>query len=301
MPSCRRTSKIRRVQAPLDTDVAVETPEHIVFAYRLAGPVRRGLANVLDLILCYAIVAIVALIVFVSLLGAKGTSATDELSEATKAAGGLLLLLLFAAQWLYFFLWEATVGRSPGKMALGLRVVTTEGRAIGYRASAVRNLLRAADLLPTAYVVGFVSMAVSSKFQRLGDLAASTMVVIPERASRTAPLELSPPATPVELSTLPEEVLLDEDERMAIEMFLRRRSRLGHAREQELAEMIAKGIGARLGYRHRDPSRLLALVYDRAVNRGRVEGPVSSSWRPGSSKAKSPSTPEKPKGGAAWP
>lgn len=301
MPSSRRASKIRRVQAPLDTDVAVETPEHIVFSYRLAGPVRRGLANILDLLLCYLIVAIVAGVVFAALLGAKNASASEELSEAGKAASGLLLVLLFAAQWLYFFVWEATLGRSPGKMALGLRVVTTEGRAIGVRAAAVRNLLRAADLLPTAYVVGFVSMVLSSKFQRLGDLAASTMVVIPERASRAAPLELAPPASPAELSTLPDEVLLDEDERIAIEMFLRRRGRLGHAREQELAAMIATGIGARLGYRHRDPSRMLALVYDRAVNRGRAEAPVSSSWRPGPTKNPASKDPPKPKGGAAWP
>ncbi|AKV04705.1 INTEGRAL MEMBRANE PROTEIN (Rhomboid family) [Labilithrix luteola] len=289
------------MKAPLDTDVAVETPEHIVFSYRLAGPVRRGLANLLDLLLCYAVVALVALLVFAVVIGANGASPSEELSEAAKAASGLLLLLLFAAQWLYFFLWEALLGRSPGKMALGLRVVTTEGRAIGFRAAAVRNLLRAADLLPTAYVIGFVSMALSSKFQRLGDLAASTMVVIPERTSRMAPLELTPPATSAELSTLPDEVLLDEDERIAIEMFLRRRYTLGRAREHELAEMIAGPIGARLGYRHSDPSRLLALVYDRAVNRGRVEAP-SSSWRPGP-KSKKPAASKKetkPKGGAAW-
>jgi hypothetical protein len=59
-------------------------------------------------------------------------------------------------------------------------------------------------------------------------------------------------------------------------MFLRRRFTLGRAREEELANMIAKPIGDRIGFRHPDPSRLLALVYDRAVNAGRTEAPPSS-------------------------
>jgi uncharacterized RDD family membrane protein YckC len=262
---------------PLDTDVAIETPEHIVFHYRLAGPARRAIAQALDLLLCYG--AVLFLGVVVLLAAAGGGLASGELGELAKAGMGLVLLALFAAQWVYFVVWEALYGRSPGKMALGIRVVTTSGRPIGWRAAALRNLLRAADLLPVAYVVGVVSMALSSRFQRLGDLVAGTMVVVPENARAAKALELSPPAQPRELRDLPEEVLLDADERAAIELFLRRRHSLGVARERELASMIARPIGDRLGYSHEDPSRLLALVYDRAVNAGRVEAPPSS-WHP---------------------
>ena len=262
--------------APLDTDVAIETPEHIVFHHRLAGPARRGVAYVLDLVLCYGIVFVIGIIV---LLSFYGDVTSGEVSDSAKAGGGIVLLALFAAQWLWFVIWEATRGRSPGKQWLGLRVLAENGRPIGWRAAALRNLLRAADALPTGYLVALASMAISSRFQRLGDLAAGTIVVVPERVSAATAIELSPPAHPKELATLPDDVSLDADEREAIELFLRRRHTLGRAREHELASMIAKQIGDRLGFHHRDPSRLLAIVYDRAVNAGRTEAPPSS-WHP---------------------
>ncbi|HSO31973.1 MAG TPA: hypothetical protein VLT33_05640, partial [Labilithrix sp.] len=102
------------------------------------------------------------------------------------------------------------------------------------------------------------------------------MVVVPESAHVAAPIELNPPAKPKELATLPDDVALDADEREAIELFLRRRLTLGRAREHELASMIAGPLGDRLGFVHPDPSRLLAIVYDRAVNAGRTEAPPSS-------------------------
>lgn len=263
--------------APLDTDVAIETPEHIVFHYRVAGPARRAAAYLIDMVVCYGVIAIIGLLLVLALVGSS--FAKGAMPSVMGAAGGLLLVLMFAAQWVYFVAWEGLIGRSPGKMALGLRVVSTSGRPIGFRAAALRNLLRAADALPTAYLLGVGWMALSSRFQRLGDTVAGTMVVVPERAfatGRARPIELSPPATPSELATLPDDVTLDADERAAIELFLRRRGTLGRERATELAEAIAGPIGDRVGYQHADPTRLLALVYDRAVNEGRSEAPPSS-------------------------
>ncbi len=254
--------------APLDTDVAIETPEHIVFRYRVAGPARRALGHVLDLLLCYGAIALLAVVVLLAAMG--GSIDAGEIGAAAKAGIGLLLLALFAAQWIYFLAWEAWFGRSPGKMAVGLRVVTTSGRPIGWRAAALRNLLRAADLLPIAYLAGLVSMALTSRFQRLGDLVAGTMVVVAERAHAARPLALTPPASAHEVASFPEHVALDADERAAIELFLRRRHTLGRAREHELATMLARPLADRLGCVFQDPARLLALVYDRAVNAGRL-------------------------------
>jgi uncharacterized RDD family membrane protein YckC len=276
-----------QTSAPLDTDVAIETPEHIVFRHRVAGPARRFLAYLLDLIICYTAFVVVS---FIILLVAIGTAAATNAAESAIAAGiGVLLVILFAIQWVYFAVLEAWRGRTPGKAALGLRVVTTTGRPIGLRAAALRNVLRAADALPLAYtagllsLAGLVSMSVTRRFQRLGDLVAGTIVVVPERASVAAPLVLWPPAQPYELAQLPEEVRLDAEERLAIEMFLRRRARLGRARELELAQMIASPLAERFGFRAQDPSRTLALLYDRAANAGRVDVPPSSrtpgSWR----------------------
>ena len=186
---------------------------------------------------------------------------------------------LFAAQWIYFVVWEARYGRTPGKMAVGVRVVTTSGgRSAGVLPRSA-TFFAAADLLPTGYVAGVAAMALTSRFQRLGDLVAGTMVVVPERARVARALELSPPGGARRARGLPEHVTLDADERAAIELFLRRRHNLGKRTRDELAAMIAQPIGERLGYSHRDPSRLLAIVYDRAVNAGRVDASPSS-WHP---------------------
>jgi len=270
---------------PIDTVVAIETPEHIVFHHAVAGPARRACAHVLDLLLCYALVAVVCLVA----LGASVGSTGGAESAAKKAGTGLVLLVLFGAQWIWFVCWEALRGASPGKRWLGLRVLTTSGRPIGFRAAALRNLLRAADLLPTAYLLGLASMVMTVRFQRLGDIVAGTMVVATRalaaphrRGGATHGIELRPPAQPNELATLPDAVDLDADEREAIELFLRRRASLARAREHELAAMIAAPITRRLGFVHPDPARALAILYDRAVSAGRVDAPVSSraaTWR----------------------
>ncbi len=275
-------------RVPLDTDVAIETPEHIVFRHRVAGPARRLLAYLLDLLICYAALAVIAFVVLVAVAGLAAVSGATE--NLAGAGMGLVLLLLFAIQWLYFTIFEALRGRTPGKAAFGCRVVTTMGRPIGARAAALRNVLRAADSLPLAYsagllsVAGLVSMSVTRRFQRLGDLVAGTMVVVPERARVAEPLVLSPAAAPSELAELVNiDVRLDGEERQAIEMFLRRRASLGPAREGELARMISSAMAARCGRLSADPSRALALLYDRAAQVGRLEAPSSSrdprSWR----------------------
>ena len=264
----------QRMHDPLDTDVAVEAPEHIVFRHRVAGPARRSLAYLLDLCVCYTAAIVLSVVALIAALGFRGLG--DALDSAGGASVGVILVVLFAAQWLYSFLWEGLTGRSPGKMALGLRVVTVSGRPIGLGTAALRNVLRAADVLPTAYLAGLVSMALTRRFQRLGDLVAGTMVVHADRAGRAAPLVLWPPAQPSELATLPLLVPLDADERTAIELFLRRRATLGPARAQELALMMMEPLERRFGFRLPDATRTLAILYDRAVNLGRSEAPPSS-------------------------
>ena len=261
--------------APLDTDIAIETPEHIVFRHRVAGPARRCVAYFVDICICYGTFGVIAIFVGLLFIGAHAVG--DEMSGLAGAGVGVLLLLAFCAEWVYFVAWEGFQGRSPGKRAANLHVVTIEGRPIGFREAALRTVLRAADILPIGYVVGVVTMLCTKRFQRLGDLVAGTMVVIEGRSLvRAQPIVLYPPATAEELAALPMVVRLDPDERAAIELFLRRKQTLGPAREHELAEMLVEPLGRRYDFSRRDPSRVLALLYELAMNAGRGDAPPSS-------------------------
>lgn len=261
----------------IDTVVSIETPEHIVFQHRVAGPARRAMAHLVDLVLCYGAVFVVGVVVLIAALGA--TSIGAAIDEALKLGVGLLLVLLFIAQWAWFVAWETIRGDTPGKRAFGLRVVTTNGRPIGFAQAALRNILRAADLLPSGYLAGVVAMAISPRFQRIGDLVAGTLVISELRVRHEKQkFSLWPPPYPHELAALPVEVVLDAEERAAIELFLRRVGALGAAREHELASMVAASLASRHGWSGPvlDPVRTVALLYDRAANTGRVDAPPSS-------------------------
>jgi uncharacterized RDD family membrane protein YckC len=238
---------------PLDNTAEVETPEHVRFRYRVAGPARRALAYLLDLL----IRGVALLVIWLVLELAFGRSARD-------ASKGVLAVVWFVLEWGYYVGFEtAAGGASPGKRALALRVVKEEGYPINFLDSVLRNLVRAADFLPVGYVLGILSMAIDPRFRRLGDRVAGTMVVVEERGRVAEPLALVPPASPAELEGLPQRPPLSALERESIELFLRRID-LGPARRQELADMLAPVLAKRMGLRCTDSVRFLGLLHHRA-------------------------------------
>src|SRR5262245_44524 len=121
---------------PLDTVVVVETPEHVRFRHTLAGPSRRALAYALDAFVRMVVLGLVA-----------GMAAIGHLSRDGLSSGfatGTVMVVAFVLEWAYFVLFETLWdGQSPGKWALGLRVVSASGRPLGFVDSVLRNLLRA--------------------------------------------------------------------------------------------------------------------------------------------------------------
>ncbi len=246
---------------PLDTTARIETPEHVRFDYQIAGPAKRILAYLLDMLFLGAAVLVVGIVV-----GIASAIDSDVLSGVSN---GLFLVFLFFAYWFYFTLFESLwSGRSPGKRIMRLRVVREGGHPLTFLDSFLRNLLRAADMLPFLYGVGLLVMSQDHRFRRFGDMVAGTMVVVEQRRDMAAALTIQPPPTPAELEALPQRPPVTRDDLDAIELFLRRRSRLSAGREVELAQMIAPIYAHRMGVRYRDPSRFLALVYHRANQRG---------------------------------
>ncbi len=94
------------------------------------------------------------------------------LRNAPGLSGGLIGLLAIA----YYIVMEATQGATVGKMALGLRVVKTDGSPISWSESVIRNLLRIIDGL-FVYLVGAILIWTSPLKQRLGDRVANTVVI----------------------------------------------------------------------------------------------------------------------------
>jgi uncharacterized RDD family membrane protein YckC len=237
----------------LDNTVEVETPEHVRFRYRVAGPLRRGLAYLVDLLVRLAILA--CALFAVGLFGESNPGFTR----------GVVFVTIFLLEWAYFVLFEMVDGgRSPGKRALGLRVVKEGGFPLTFNDSALRNLLRGADFLPLGYVLGLVTMGGDSRFRRLGDHVAGTLVVIDETARVAAPLVLDPPPTAEELEALPHRFPLSAWERETLEMFLRRTD-LTEARREELANIVAPALARRTGRWFKDPVRFLELCHHRAT------------------------------------
>lgn len=170
----------------LDTTVAITAPEFIVFQYSAAGPSVRIFAALIDHL-------IIAFTLFMTLMFFALAMAFVPGKDAEGLLQFILFLVFFIVYWLYFFLFEwLNRGRTPGKMALHLRVASADGTAVDPSQLLIRNLVRMADMLPVlplfwlffipACTTGALSMFLSgNSFQRLGDLAARTIVIRDER------------------------------------------------------------------------------------------------------------------------
>lgn len=153
----------------------IVTTEKVILSYGVAGVGARHLAWLVDagviLLLCVA-----------------GIGLASALEGARSGVGiWLLMIWFFVLQWGYFlffeWLWQ---GQTPGKRLMGIRVLTREGTSPSFFQSAVRNIVRWVDALPTfglipCYGLGFAIAALNRDSRRLGDLAAGTLVVYSQR------------------------------------------------------------------------------------------------------------------------
>lgn len=199
----------------LDTRYAAETPEGIALWLRPAGVVPRFYAYLLDALIRFLFFS--ACFLFLTFLGTFGMA--------------LATLLFFLLEWLYPVAFELSPGAAtPGKRMVGLTVVMDTGLPITPAASLTRNLLRAADFLPSLYAFGALSMLFRHDFKRLGDIAAGTLVV---HATEGEALRGTPPPAPARAPAVP----LTARAQAAIVAWAGRVSRLTEARADELAEI----------------------------------------------------------------
>ncbi len=207
----------------------LETPEHVRLDYELADVGSRLAALLIDM----AIIAggLILLMMADALLRRGGLSLGESL------AASVLVLGFFVLQWGYFLLFELLRdGQTPGKRALGLRVLHSSGQPVSVRGSLIRNVLRIVDFQPAVTgVLGGGVIMLSGRSQRLGDLAADTIVVRDGGAGEVA----WPDASPAPAAGRP---LLSAEQFELLTNYRRRRAGLSPDAMRTVASVVLQAI-----------------------------------------------------------
>lgn len=243
--------------ASLSQTVDVETPELVVLSYTIAGIGSRAVAALIDYLIC--ILSILVLVIGVAALQTSNIFIGVE--RITSAwASAVIGLLFFATLWLYYVLFEAlNDGQTPGKRIMRLRVVQDGGLAVTFEASAIRNLVRIVDLQPVfLYAVGIISLVISSRGKRLGDMAAGTLVV--KEDLTTQPTIARPPRRQTDGAPLAITARLTEAEYAMLDRFVQRRMEFDPARRTMLAVSLVTRLTKALDGDDVVSSPVMALV-----------------------------------------
>jgi uncharacterized RDD family membrane protein YckC len=240
--------------------LSIETPEQVALEFPLAGVGSRFLALSIDTLLQLVIAGLVL----------AAVSGTWSLAGSRVGGGAWFLAILVITAFLLFYgyfaafeaLWH---GQTPGKRLIGLRVLSVTGRPVRIDEVILRNLVRVVDQLPGAYAVGIVTMLVSARNQRLGDLAAGTVVV--HEKALSAPIMTVAPSPGAGWSG---GAALTDAELLLVETFLQRRHELTLDVRETHARAIADKLRARLGPAAPplEPEPLIEALHARARTRG---------------------------------
>ncbi len=214
--------------------LTIDTPEGVPLELTLAGVGSRCSSALIDYV--FQTIILIALVLVLT-YGAGIDPGASALSGAFWAVG------FFAVFWGYDVAFEVlNSGRTPGKAMNGLRVVRESGAPVTFGTSAVRNVIRIIDLLPGTYLVGMTSILVTRRNQRVGDLAAGTLVI---REGRVLPPE-------VRISYLVEAPAwdtsaVDQQELDAVAAFLARRDQLAAGARIQIAAELAGRLRPKVG------------------------------------------------------
>lgn len=208
------------------------TPEAVVLRHEHAGLGSRFVGLFLDSLIQGVVFGAVLLVV--ELL---------ELQPDSGIAVAVVIAVLFFLHIGYFAVAEALwEGRTPGKRVVRLRVVRIDGQPLGWTASVIRNVLRLVDSL-FFYAVGVIVMIVSRDDQRLGDLAAGTIVI--HEPSRAA-LDPAPHAAAAAWADRIDVGRVTEREYALARSFLQRRDTLAPDARMRIADEIAMTLRHRV-------------------------------------------------------
>ncbi len=137
----------------------------------------RAVAAIVDHIILFIITAILTIPMGLSMMP-YAMNPSNPFNVIAMASAWVSYAALSFVIWLvYFTYFEGTTGQTPGKSAVHIKVTKMKGGRLNYVDAFIRSLLRIIDNLPFLYILGIILVAATEKNQRLGDLAANTIVV----------------------------------------------------------------------------------------------------------------------------
>ena len=242
----------------------IETPELVDIELPVAGLGSRFIAILIDYIIW------IAGFIVLWIIGAIVVSSTSMLSHMSENwAAAIFTILSFLLYWGYFTLFEwLWNGQTPGKRVAKIRVIQKSGRAINLFEAIARNFIRVIDQIPLIYGVGVIVVFITKQHQRLGDLAAGTLVVreqesdasawgnAPSRTFTSASFlesaaQISPSSTPPPVNYVPlpanDVAKLTANDLEVLEGFFARRLDMSMETRASLADRIAKALCVKTG------------------------------------------------------
>ncbi|HUA03696.1 MAG TPA: RDD family protein [Solirubrobacteraceae bacterium] len=220
----------------LDESITIATPEGVELRLQLAGLGSRFIAGGVDLAIMLILLGILAVI----------TGPVAGLSGGV--AGVVFVIGSFVILLFYPILFELLAnGQTPGKRMSHLRVLRDSGAPVDLPASAIRNLMRLVDGPLLLYLPSIVSIAVTKRNQRPGDIAAGTIVTREHPAAKASGKVAPPvPPGPVEPAERWDTSAVTPQEVAAVRRFLERRASLERAARRELAVRLADGLRSKV-------------------------------------------------------
>lgn len=221
--------------------LTILTPEGVELRLTLAGPASRFASALIDLII--QVVVLLCIAVVLNVLGAFVPGGVGVVVAVWAA-------ISFGIITLYDVFFEVlNSGRTPGKRLNGLRVVRVEGHPVTFVTSCIRNVIRPIDFLPTAYLVGVVSILATRKNQRVGDVVAGTLVVReltggrPKKAESPSFSLYPSPAPSVHASVAAwDTTRVTAEELATVRRFLERRDEIALEARRRLAATLAERL-----------------------------------------------------------
>jgi uncharacterized RDD family membrane protein YckC len=224
----------------LDSNLPVDTPDNILLDAEIAGFGTRCVAALIDYLMLTVLLLVFTLLAVRSIRG------------ASVGAAALIIFQFVLITFYHLFFEIVASGQTPGKRWVGIRVVQANGLPLTPTGAIVRNLVRLFDFLPLMYGIGLLVMFATKHTQRLGDLAAGTVVIREQGrlTTRTIKAELVVHYRYTgDDETIPPYIQVDRLEPgdyQIIVNYLGRRSELQEPHRQNVARMLARRFSTQM-------------------------------------------------------